>query len=242
MTLDERVQSSLSNVVYEELKQKILTGELKPLTRLMEVSIAKQLNVSRTPVREAIKALADEELVTIEPRKGAHVSKISIKNLLDILEIRGSQEGLATALATERITPEELVTLRRLVEEYYVAASTGTRSDVIESDEKFHMYIYKCSKNEALYKQGALTQAHSKRFRYLYYEDEGNYEVQIDDHKLIVDTIASGDVDKAKEIAEGHIRILREFLMDANENGMESKIEKWKGDPAWILGKWNEHI
>ena len=79
--LDIQNHRPLRELVYEELKNRILTGDIPPGTRLMEVDLAEDLGVSRTPVREAIRKLEKENLVTIEPRKGAYASKLEIKDL-----------------------------------------------------------------------------------------------------------------------------------------------------------------
>ena len=88
MRLDEYLP--LRDVVFNTLRQAILTGELKPGERLMELHLAKRLGVSRTPIREAIRMLELEGLVTMIPRKGAEVSRISRQDISDVLEVRGS--------------------------------------------------------------------------------------------------------------------------------------------------------
>ena len=102
----------LRDVVFKTLRQAILKGELEPGERLMEMQLAEQLGVSRTPIREAIRKLELEGLVLMIPRRGAEVAKISEKNLRDVLEVRRSLEELAIDLACQRIQEEELETLR----------------------------------------------------------------------------------------------------------------------------------
>ena len=92
LNLDE--YKPLRDVVFESLREAILEGKLSPGQRLMEVQLAEQLGVSRTPVREAIRKLELEGLVVMLPRKGAYVADISLKDLVDVLEIRASLEGL----------------------------------------------------------------------------------------------------------------------------------------------------
>ena len=94
----------LRDVVFNTLRQAIITGEFAPGERLMEISLANRLGVSRTPVREAIRKLELEGLVIMIPRKGAQVAKITEKNLRDVIEIRTVLEEFATVLACERIT------------------------------------------------------------------------------------------------------------------------------------------
>ena len=96
----------LREIVYEELKREILVGEIAPGTRMMEIELADEMGVSRTPVREAIRKLEKEGLVTIEPRKGAYASDVSIKDMVDVLEVREDLEAMAAALAAQTVTEE----------------------------------------------------------------------------------------------------------------------------------------
>ena len=107
--MSNNAQSSkpLRETVYEEIKIKILQGKIPPKTRLMEVALAQKMGVSRTPVREAIRKLEEEGLVTIEPQHGAYASDISKKDIMDVLEVRLDVERLAAKLAAQRITEKE---------------------------------------------------------------------------------------------------------------------------------------
>ena len=106
VTMDEFLP--LRDVVFNTLRQAILTGELKPGERLMEIHLANKLGVSRTPIREAIRKLELEGLVNIIPNKGAYVTGISDKDVHDIYMIRSMLEGLCVRWATEHITQDQL--------------------------------------------------------------------------------------------------------------------------------------
>ena len=103
----------LRDVVFRALRQAILRGELKPGERLMEIRLANQLGVSRTPIREAIRMLELDGLVIMVPRKGAQVAQITEKDLNDVLEVRLGLEELAVKLACER-TAEALSGIAQL--------------------------------------------------------------------------------------------------------------------------------
>ena len=103
----------LRDVVFNTLRQEILTGKLKPGEHLREITLANKIGVSRTPVREAIRMLELEGLVKMIPRKGALVADISQKELTDVLEVRNALEQLAIELACQRITTETLLDLLR---------------------------------------------------------------------------------------------------------------------------------
>ena len=98
----------LREVVFDSLREAIINGTLRPGERMMEIQMAEELGVSRTPVREAIRKLELEGFVVMLPRKGAYVAGISLKDIADVFEVRASLEALASGLAAERITGEEL--------------------------------------------------------------------------------------------------------------------------------------
>ena len=111
MNIDEYLP--LREVVFHTLRKAIIQGELQPGERLMEVTLANKLGVSRTPVREAIRMLELEGLVVMVPRKGAEVAKITVKDLKDALEVRMTIDSLSVKLACERIDEEEKVEIRQ---------------------------------------------------------------------------------------------------------------------------------
>ena len=104
----------LRDVVFESLRKAIVEGSLKPGQRLMEVQLAEQLGVSRTPVREAIRKLELEGFVIMLPRKGAYVADMSVKDIIDVLEVRSALEGLAANLAAERMDEKEVENLKEI--------------------------------------------------------------------------------------------------------------------------------
>ena len=108
----------LRDVVFNTLRQAILTGELKPGERLMEIHLANKLGVSRTPIREAIRKLELEGLVTMIPRRGAEVAQITGKSLQDVLEVRRSLDALCAELACERISDAEIAALEAACKEF----------------------------------------------------------------------------------------------------------------------------
>ncbi len=208
-----KVQKPLKDLVYLELKHKILTGEIVSQTRLMEIDLSEKMNVSRTPIREAIKRLADDGLVKVEPRRGAYVANISIKDMLDVFEVREDMEGFVAKLAAQRITDEEKEELKAIAKEYETAIEkTDNKEAIIELDEKFHNFIVKCSGNETLSELVNYVQELSLRFRYLYYDDSSLYESTAEQHNRIMEAINSGRDEEARSEADAHVKMLKEFV------------------------------
>ena len=214
MEIQLKVQKPLKDLVYLELKHKILTGEIESQTRLMEIDLSEKMNVSRTPIREAIKRLADDGLVKIEPRRGAYVANISIKDMLDVFEVREDMEGFCAKLAAERITEDEKAELKSIAEEYERTLNSGDKEAIIELDEKFHNFIVSCSGNETLSEMVNYVQELSLRFRYLYYNDFSLYESTAEQHNRIMEAINNGRSEEARREADAHVKALKEFVLD----------------------------
>lgn len=221
MNFDLQIQKPLRELVYQELKQKILTGEIASQTRLMEIDLAEKMNVSRTPIREAIRELAEDGLVTIEPRRGAYVSRISTKDMLDVFEVREDLEGLAAYLAAARINEEEKAELMDLVRRYETAVERSGKDEIVALDEKFHKFIVKCSGNSTLIHMVNQVQELSLRFRYIYYDDFSVYEIMPAEHKRIATAICKGDAETARNEADTHVKALKAFILE-----LEKKLSK----------------
>ena len=231
MEIQLKVQKPLKDLVYLELKHKILTGEIVSQTRLMEIDLSEKMNVSRTPIREAIKRLADDGLVKVEPRRGAYVANISIKDMLDVFEVREDMEGFAAKLAAERITDEEKTELSRIAAAYDEALSNGNKETIIELDEEFHNFIVACSGNETLSELVKYVQELSLRFRYLYYNDFSLYESTAEQHNRIMEAINNGRSEEARYEADAHVKALKEFVF---ELGKKMK-DKRDGSPSLFV-------
>ena len=158
-------------MVYEELKMQILTGAIIPGTRMMEVDLADEMGVSRTPIREAIRKLEKEGLVTIEPRRGAYASKISTEDMVEILEVRQDLEGLAAFFAAERMPEDKIRQVRVISEQYNEAVARGSMEDMISYDTRFHRMIVDSCNNKILVQMIEQLQELVLRFRYIYYDN-----------------------------------------------------------------------
>ncbi len=204
----------LRDVVFENLRTAILEGNLKAGQRLMEVQLAEQLGVSRTPIREAIRKLELEGLVVMLPRKGAYVANMSFKDLIDVLEIRATLEGLAASLAAERRRDEDITELERVAKEFEVSVREANIDNVLKKDVEFHEKIFLMANNKKLYQLITSLWEQVHRFRVTYVS---NYEASlslVDEHNRILEAIKSGDSELAKKYATEHIEIAEQFFME----------------------------
>ena len=217
LNFDLQNHKPLREIVYEELKRQIMIGEIPPGTRMMEVELADDMGVSRTPIREAIRKLEKEGLVSIEPRRGAYASEISIKDMVDVLEVREFLEGMAAGLASKRITEEEIEALKHSIDAYRDAVEAGATEEIIEEDEIFHKLIVDCSGNKTLIQMINQVQELALRFRYIYYEDFSRYQNMPNEHQEILDAVLSGDPEVARKAADEHVLRLKEFVVEQGD-------------------------
>lgn len=213
LSIDIQNHRPLREIVYEELKMQILTGAIKPGTRMMEVELAEDMGVSRTPIREAIRKLEKEGLVTIEPRRGAYASEASVEDMVSILEVRQELEGLAAGLAAERITDEFKQQMVEAAEGFKRALEEGNTEELITSDTLFHHIIVDATNNTVLVNMVEQLQERVLRFRYLYYSDFKRAEMMPAEHQAIIDGILSGNAKVARKSAEVHISRLKELVV-----------------------------
>lgn len=202
----------LREVVLEALREAIVAGVLGPGERLMEIQLAEEMGVSRTPVREAIRKLELEGFVVMIPRKGAYVAGVSYKDVTDVFEIRAALEGLAAGLAAEKITDEEI---EHLEEVLHHEKGTLTLEEMVQSDTDFHALLYKASRNERLINILANLREQIQRFRTTSLAVPGRLRYAIQEHRAIVDAVIQHDVEEAQSLATAHIETAANVMFEA---------------------------
>ena len=148
--MEEYQDQSLRGKVFHKLRENILSGVYQDHEELREAAIGEEMGVSRTPVREALRQLELEGLVTLVPNRGAYVTGISSKDVRDIYEIRSMLEGLCARWATEHITQKEIEALEEviLLSEFYLKKPGQEQArQVAELDGKFHKILYDVYRN-----------------------------------------------------------------------------------------------
>lgn len=228
LDLDLQSHKPLREIVYEQLKMQILEGKIEPGTRMMEVNLADEMGVSRTPVREAIRKLEKDGLVVIEPRRGAYASEIPVKDIVDTLVVREELEGLAAALTAQNMTQEIADQLRGTADAYEKAIRVGDTQNIIEHDEEFHRIITEHSDNKSLVQIYGSIQELALRFRYFYYDDFSRYQDMPRAHYHIVEALESGDPDKARQAARRHASDLKEFVIREGKTAFKSHKTQMK--------------
>ena len=207
----------LRETVFQTLRKAILTGKLEPGERLTEIRLGKILGTSRTPIREAIRKLELEGLVTIVPGSGARVAQITERQLQDVLEVRRALDMLCARLASKRITPEEKRELRKANEDFRDSVRKGNFLDIAEADVRFHDVIIRASKNQTMMTVLDRLADNIYRYRFEFIKDDQRYEKLISEHEDLYQAIVNGDGERAAEAAALHI-----------ERQMESVLQQLK--------------
>lgn len=195
----------LRDVVFNTLREAILRGELKPGERLMELQLAAQLGVSRTPIREAIRMLEQEGLAVTMPRKGAEVAKMTLKGMEDVLEIRAALDELACQLACRRITEEQLKRLETAKKNFEVSLKSGVVKTIAEADMGFHDVIYEATENPKLVNMLNNLREQIYRYRVEYLKNVDNYPILIKEHEAIYQSLVNRNEDEATLSIREHV-------------------------------------
>lgn len=205
----------LREIVLEALKEAIVNGKLKPGERLMEQQVAEELGVSRTPVREAIRKLEIEGFVIIIPRKGAYVSDISLKDIVQVFEVRAAMEALAAGLAAQRIADEQLEKLERKLVEVKNAVDSSDLDNIIQFDTDFHEIIYEASRNDRLVQILNNLREQIQRYRTASLASPGRLKDTLKEHQELVEAISTRNVALAQKLAKEHIENAENTIIEA---------------------------
>jgi len=208
----------LSKKVYRVLKSKITKGSFEPGSKVLEGRIAEQMGISRTPVREAIRELAAEGFVKMNPNQGIIVNNISIKDLREVLQIRGVLEGLAARLAAPLITEEKIKVLETCNENMEKFISKNNVLAFGKESDKFHSVILEICGNDRLVQIRKNLADQIYRFRNISLRIPGRLESALKEHREITNALKQGDADKADELSRLHIvNVLKNILSHEDE-------------------------
>lgn len=217
---------SARDFAYAAIKEQIIIGILEPDTPIVEDRLAKELDISRTPLREAIHRLEVEELVVRQNNGRLKVAPISIKEVEEIFTIRGMIEGIVVQQATENATEDDvarLLALTRMIKESFQA---GLRDDILHYGSQFHSYIYELSENKTAGAILSQLNDHIHRYRRLIpSRNKERLNDSYEEHQAIVEQMAAGNAQGAKEAAKQHILQSLEAVKVSIE-----QIEKDKGE------------
>lgn len=204
----------LRDMVFKALMDAIMLGQLSPGERLLEVQLAEEMGVSRTPVREAIRRLELEGFVVMVPRKGAYVAGLSVADVEAVYEIRTALETLAVRLAAQRMVAEDYKQLDALAEKMRDTWQEGNVENWVELDAKFHELLYRFSRNDRLVQMMNNIMEQLSRYRII---SLANVEVRhnsLSEHEAVIEALRRHDSEAASAAAAQHIANTEQSLID----------------------------
>jgi DNA-binding GntR family transcriptional regulator len=191
--------------VREELRERILTGRLRPGDRLVERELAEDLGVSRVPVREAIRSLEAEGFLVVQSPRRVVVRQLARVDVEELFDVREALEGLAAGLAATRAGAAELKRLDRVLADAARATARGDAARITVLNSRFHDEIVAIAGNALL---TTMLQPLEGRLRWLTSQNE-HWADLLDEHRRLYDAIGSGDAERAKASAVEHVRVNR---------------------------------
>ena len=206
---------TLSQRVYEHLRDEILADHLLPGTELSEVALAKELAISRGPIREAMGRLAAEGLITMRPRRRAEVRSLAPQELIDAYQVQEALEVMAVRLLVPRVTEADLSRLEELIEQMAEHSAGGAEREFYAASVSCHELLCELSGNPKLQEVHRRLAGEIGRFQHRTLTLRGSTDDSLAEHRAILAAIRLRDADRAAALAEDHIRASAQRLRSA---------------------------
>src|SRR5262249_44438377 len=202
--LEPPATASLADRAYDAIRDMIVSLELRPGAVIDERRLMQQLGIGRTPIREALRTLAQEGLVEVYPRRGMFVTSVEIHDLASLAEVRSVLEGSAARLAAERATDTDRDAVSALLAELEQHEALGQRQ-LMALDERIHRQVYRAAHNEFLESSLERYYVLALRIWYLALDQARELEQAVLDHREILEAIRDGDADRAEVAMRRHV-------------------------------------
>ncbi len=195
---------SLADQAYYRIRELIVTLELPPGSLVSERELMERFGLGRTPVREALRALARDRLIDVFPRRGMFVADIEVRDLVDLSEVRVVVESAAARLAAERATDADRAEIATLLEELDEGGTDDERT-LIELDQRIHRHIYRCAHNPVL--AATLNEYYvlTLRIWFLALDRVAHLDEAVGQHRALLEAIRDGDAERAAEAMRRHV-------------------------------------
>jgi len=215
---------TLSQRVYEHLRDEILSDRLLPGTELSEVALSKELAISRGPIREAMGRLAAEGLITMRPRRRAEVRSLTPQELIDAYQVREALEVMAVRLAIPRVTEADLSRLEGLIDQMSTHCAAGAVREFFRANVGFHELVVELSGNPKLQEVHHRLEGEIGRFQNRTLALRGSMDDSLTEHRAILAAIRLRDAERAAQLTADHIRVPAQRLQAAlkDEGAAES--------------------
>jgi DNA-binding GntR family transcriptional regulator len=209
------VRQSLHDAIVSRVRDMIVEGTLASGSRIHEGNLCRELGVSRTPLREALKFIASEGLIELSPGRGAVVREFTPKDIHDSFVVIGDLEALAGRLACAHATDEQILEVRELHDRMIEMYRTKTRLAYFKLNQGIHSAILRISGNDALVYVHGIMQARVRRVRYLGHEGPEKWAAAVADHEQIIAALEARDPELLAGALTRHIEMSWERVKDA---------------------------
>jgi len=225
-----RKYPKLSETVYESIKQRLVDQKeiVKSGAKLNEEQLARNLEVSRTPVREALHKLEKEGLVQIVPRHGAFVRVISVRDVQEIFDIRGALESLAMKFALAHLNREKLLEMESLLKKCGELIKKGNLDLFIQVDKGFHEFIIKSSQNQRLIQIMESLNNQIQLARLKSFSVPGRAKKALNEHKQMIEAMLAGDKIEAERLIRKHSENAKQNILSLMKSSKGKDFKRRK--------------
>ena len=196
---------SQSEEAYSQIRSMIVSLELEPGSLINEGELMESLGFGRTPIREALRALASEKLVDVYPRRGMFVASVDVQNLSSISEVRAVLEIKAASLAAQRSTDEDRQTTVALIAEIDAIKGDPNMTELIQLDQRIHRHIYQCTHNSFLESSLEQYYGHALRIWFLALDRVEDLSEAVIEHRALLKAIRDNDAQGAAKAMQDHV-------------------------------------
>jgi DNA-binding GntR family transcriptional regulator len=200
---------ALRHDIADALREEIIGGRLEQGERVLEIELARRFGVSRQPVREAIRTLEREGLLTSLPNRGTFVTRVSLEDAIAIQDIRAQLEGLAARLAVEHLTARDFKRMRELIREMRDAGKRRASDDLVALDLEFHNLVNVRSDHRLLLQVLASVGVYTRGFivhTRSYYARQRDLQFVANSHSLLLEALLSRDPERAEKAVHAHVQ------------------------------------
>jgi len=206
---------TLHDELLDRLRQMIVDGELAPGSKVPEKALCEQFGVSRTPLREALKVLANEGLVTLTPNRGAMVSELTLADLEEAFPVMGALEALSGELACANITPAEVAEIQRLHGEMLTHYERGELSAYFSTNQRIHELMLDAARNPTLTTLHRSLAGRIRQARYLANMSPERWQQAVDEHEGMIAALTKRDGVALGELLKRHLANKFETVKEA---------------------------
>ncbi len=208
--------ASLGQLATDSLRSAILSGQYQPGERLVEDRLSTEMGVSRVPIREALRQLATEGLVAVQPRRGASVAEVSPAVAADLVEVRATLEGLNARLAARNRSAEILAELHDILREGNLAAKSQSVADLVRLNGAFHDKLAEAGRNSILWDIMRTLRERTSLVFALTTQRRASEDWK--EHSLILAAVIKGNEEQAANLAAEHVRAAAQATLKAKKS------------------------